>query len=71
MQPPIVGRAPAPLGTGWRRRHGDPWPGRREGRKALAIGALMLGGGMGAVAVAETTVGSGPVVPSSRSCRCW
>jgi drug/metabolite transporter (DMT)-like permease len=39
-----------------------PWPGRLQWRNALAIGALMLGGGMGNVAVAEQTVGSGLVV---------
>jgi len=39
-----------------------PWPARRQWRNALVIGALMLGGGMGGVAVAEQTVGSGLVV---------
>lgn len=39
-----------------------PWPNRRQWRNALVIGALMLGGGMGSVAVAEQTVGSGLVV---------
>jgi drug/metabolite transporter (DMT)-like permease len=39
-----------------------PWPNGREWRNALVIGALMLGGGMGNVAVAEQTVGSGLVV---------
>lgn len=38
------------------------WPDRRQWRNALVIGALMLGGGMGSVAVAEQTVGSGLVV---------
>ncbi|MEQ1801819.1 MAG: EamA family transporter [Gammaproteobacteria bacterium] len=39
-----------------------PWPDRRQWRNALVVGALMLGGGMGSVAVAEQTVGSGIVV---------
>jgi len=39
-----------------------PWPDRRQWRNALLVGALMLGGGMGSVAVAEQTVGSGLVV---------
>ncbi len=39
-----------------------PWPERRQWRNALVVGALMLGGGMGGVAVAEQTVGSGLVV---------
>ena len=39
-----------------------PWPDRRQWRNALVIGGLMLGGGMGSVAVAEQTVGSGLVV---------
>lgn len=38
------------------------WPGRGEWRNALVVGTLMLGGGMGSVAVAEQTVGSGIVV---------
>ncbi|MEO7385634.1 MAG: EamA family transporter [Gammaproteobacteria bacterium] len=38
------------------------WPSGREWRNALVIGTLMLGGGMGSVAVAEQTVGSGIVV---------
>ena len=39
-----------------------PWPDQRQWRNALVVGALMLGGGMGGVAVAEQTVGSGLVV---------
>ncbi len=39
-----------------------PWPDRRQWRNALLVGALMLAGGMGSVAVAEQTVGSGIVV---------
>ena len=39
-----------------------PWPDRRQWRNALVIGGLMLGGGMGSVALAEQTVGSGLVV---------
>jgi drug/metabolite transporter (DMT)-like permease len=39
-----------------------PWPTRVQWRNALVIGGLMLGGGMGNVAVAEQTVGSGLVV---------
>jgi drug/metabolite transporter (DMT)-like permease len=39
-----------------------PWPDRRQWRNATVVGALMLAGGMGSVAVAEQTVGSGLVV---------
>jgi drug/metabolite transporter (DMT)-like permease len=39
-----------------------PWPSAREWRHAAVTGALMLGGGMGGTALAETTVGSGLVV---------
>jgi len=38
------------------------WPGSRQWRNALVVGTLMLGGGMGSVAVAQQTVGSGIVV---------
>jgi drug/metabolite transporter (DMT)-like permease len=38
------------------------WPDSRQWRNALVVGTLMLGGGMGSVAVAEQTVGSGIVV---------
>jgi drug/metabolite transporter (DMT)-like permease len=46
----------------WMRWRGAPWPNRLQWRNATIIGALMLGGGMGGTAVAETTVGSGLVV---------
>jgi drug/metabolite transporter (DMT)-like permease len=39
-----------------------PWPNRRQWWNATVVGALMLAGGMGGVAVAEQTVGSGLVV---------
>jgi len=38
---------------------GAPWPDGRQWRNALLVGALMLAGGMGSVAVAEQTVGAG------------
>ena len=41
---------------------GTPWPDARQWWHALIIGTLMLGGGMGSVAVAQQTVGSGLVV---------
>ena len=43
----------------WR---GARWPGRDEWLGALVLGALMLGGGYGATAVAQTSIGSGLVV---------
>jgi drug/metabolite transporter (DMT)-like permease len=43
----------------WR---GVSWPDARQWRHAAIVGALMLGGGMGFTAVAETTVASGLVV---------
>lgn len=46
----------------WMRWRGTPWPDARQWRNALAVGALMLGGGMGGTAYAEQTVGSGLVV---------
>ncbi|HEY9067010.1 MAG TPA: drug/metabolite exporter YedA [Burkholderiaceae bacterium] len=46
----------------WMRWRGAPWPSPREWRHALAIGTLMLGGGMGGTAYAEVSVGSGLVV---------
>jgi len=46
----------------WMRWRGAPWPDRRQWRNALAVGTLMLGGGMGGTAYAEQTVGSGLVV---------
>lgn len=45
--------------AGWRGAH---WPGRAEWFSAVVLGALMLGGGYGATAVAQTSVGSGLVV---------
>jgi len=39
-----------------------PWPAARQWRNALVVGTLMLAGGMGSVAVAQQTVGSGIVV---------
>lgn len=38
------------------------WPDPRQWRNALVVGTLMLAGGMGSVAIAEQTVGSGIVV---------
>ena len=46
----------------WMRWRGAPWPTRLQWRNALVIGGLMLGGGMGGVAYAEQSVGSGLVV---------
>ncbi|MCR5864832.1 drug/metabolite exporter YedA [Aquincola sp. J276] len=46
----------------WMAWRGAPMPQPRQWRDALVVGALMLGGGMGGTAVAETTVGSGLVV---------
>jgi drug/metabolite transporter (DMT)-like permease len=46
----------------WMRWRGTPMPNRTEWRNALICGALMLGGGMGGTAVAETSIGSGLVV---------
>jgi drug/metabolite transporter (DMT)-like permease len=40
----------------------SPWPTLRQWRNAVVVGALMVGGGMGATAYAEQTVGSGLVV---------
>ena len=48
--------------AGWMRWRGAPWPSRRQWLHAVAIGGLMLGGGMGGTATAELTVGSGLVV---------
>jgi drug/metabolite transporter (DMT)-like permease len=39
-----------------------PWPKARQWYHALIVGGLMLGGGMGSVAIAEQSVGSGLVV---------
>jgi drug/metabolite transporter (DMT)-like permease len=46
----------------WMRARGAAWPDRRQWRNALIVGTLMLGGGMGGTARAETSVGSGLVV---------
>ncbi len=46
----------------WMRWRGAGWPTRQQWRNALVVGSLMLGGGMGGTAVAETSVGSGLVV---------
>lgn len=46
----------------WLRWRGTPMPTRNEWRNALICGTLMLGGGMGGTAMAETSVGSGVVV---------
>jgi drug/metabolite transporter (DMT)-like permease len=45
--------------VGWR---GARWPTRNEWFSAMVLGALMLGGGYGATAVAQTSVSSGLVV---------
>jgi drug/metabolite transporter (DMT)-like permease len=42
--------------VGWR---GGPWPTATQWRNAAVVGALMLGGGMGLVAVSEQHIGSG------------
>ena len=46
----------------WMRWRGAPWPTLRQWCNALVVGGLMLGGGMGGVAHAELTIGSGLVV---------
>jgi drug/metabolite transporter (DMT)-like permease len=46
----------------WMRWRGAPWPRARQWLHALGVGGLMLGGGMGGVAHAEESVGSGLVV---------
>lgn len=46
----------------WMRWRGAAMPTARQWRHALVVGTLMLGGGMGGTAVAETSVGSGLVV---------
>ncbi|MFT3955303.1 MAG: EamA family transporter [Piscinibacter sp.] len=46
----------------WMRWRGAAWPSGLQWRNALIVGTLMLGGGMGGTAVAETSVGSGLVV---------
>ncbi|MFO1269538.1 MAG: EamA family transporter [Rubrivivax sp.] len=54
--------AGALLAAWMRWQRGAPWPDRRQWRHAAIVGTLMLGGGMGFTAVAETTVASGLVV---------
>lgn len=46
----------------WAAWRGAGWPRRDEWFSALVLGALMLGGGYGATAVAQQSVGSGLVV---------
>ena len=47
----------------WMRWRAAAWPTRAVAQcRALIVGTLMLGGGMGGTAVAETSVGSGLVV---------
>jgi drug/metabolite transporter (DMT)-like permease len=46
----------------WAAFRGARWPGRGEWFSAAVLGALMIGGGYGATAVAEVHVGSGLVV---------
>ena len=46
----------------WSRWRGGRWPARGEWINASILGALMLGGGYGATAVAQTSVSSGLVV---------
>lgn len=43
----------------WVRWRGGAWPGALQWRNALAVGTLMLAGGMGLVAVAQQYIGSG------------
>jgi len=46
----------------WLAWRGTRWPDATQWRNAAIVGALMLGGGMGCTALAETTVASGLVV---------
>jgi drug/metabolite transporter (DMT)-like permease len=46
----------------WQLRRGAKLPSGRQWRNASVVGTLMLGGGMGGVAYAEQTIGSGLVV---------
>ncbi|MET0333543.1 MAG: drug/metabolite exporter YedA [Rhizobacter sp.] len=50
------------LALAWMTWRGATLPTRRQWGHALVVGGLMLGGGMGGVAYAEQTVGSGLVV---------
>lgn len=43
----------------WVRWRGGAWPSRLQWRNALAVGTLMLGGGMGLTAAATVHIGSG------------
>lgn len=54
--------AGAGLAAWMRLVRGAPWPNARQWGHAFVIGGLMLAGGMGSVAIAEETVGSGLVV---------
>ncbi|MBL8343088.1 MAG: EamA family transporter [Rubrivivax sp.] len=54
--------AGALLAAWLRWRHRTAWPDARQWRHAAIVGTLMLGGGMGFTALAETTVASGLVV---------
>ncbi|MBT0570029.1 drug/metabolite exporter YedA [Curvibacter sp. CHRR-16] len=65
--PPLFGSATRFLAAGslllvWVRWRGDAWPTLRQWGSAVVIGTLMMGGGMGLTAVAQTSVGSGLVV---------
>jgi drug/metabolite transporter (DMT)-like permease len=46
----------------WARFRGAAWPSRAQWTNATILGALMLGGGYGATAVAEVSISSGLVV---------
>lgn len=46
----------------WAGMRGARWPARGEWFSAVVLGALMIGGGYGATAVAQTRIGSGLVV---------
>lgn len=46
----------------WARWRGSAWPDRAQWLNAAVLGALMLGGGYGATALAQTSVSSGLVV---------
>ncbi|HLL12367.1 MAG TPA: EamA family transporter [Rubrivivax sp.] len=46
----------------WARWRGNAWPDRAQWANAVVLGTLMLGGGYGATAVAQTSISSGLVV---------
>ncbi|HZF78908.1 MAG TPA: EamA family transporter [Rubrivivax sp.] len=46
----------------WARWRGNAWPDRTQWTNAAVLGTLMLGGGYGATAVAQTSISSGLVV---------